>query len=164
MPFVKPLEQPVNTTVHIYGASNGQPLPSPQVVQQPPLPSPAPPATNHVVRKSGARIGFLLLGIWFVLSAVGGAFISSFAIINSSTTGGVKLEGFLFTPFFVASTVFLGIIGIMFLVLVPSPKGQPYLRGNRGLKKSTFVVICLIVAFVASATLATFSFLWLVFW
>lgn len=46
-------------------------------------------------------------------------------------------------------TVFCGILGLMFLILSESPKGNAYILGkSSGLKKAIFIPICVILAFV----------------
>lgn len=45
-------------------------------------------------------------------------------------------------------TIFLGILGIMFVVLHKSPKDNPYILGKQsGLTKTIFVIICVALAF-----------------
>lgn len=49
-------------------------------------------------------------------------------------------------------TVFFGILSVMFLLLAMTPKEQQFLL-NTNFKKSTFVTICVIVAFVLCGTI-----------
>ncbi len=54
----------------------------------------------------------------------------------------------LMEPFILGMTVFCGVLGVMFLVLSKSPKDNVHILGKQsGLKKSTFVIICVILAF-----------------
>lgn len=49
--------------------------------------------------------------------------------------------------FLLSATAFFGILALMFLVLSKSPKNNPYILGKqKGLKKSVFVIICVIFA------------------
>ena len=49
--------------------------------------------------------------------------------------------------FLLSATAFFGILALMFLVLSKSPKNNPYIWGKqKGLKKSVFVIICVIFA------------------
>ena len=49
----------------------------------------------------------------------------------------------------VAAGGFFAVLAVMFFVLAKSPKGNPFIFGNQtGLKKSVFVLICVLVAFV----------------
>ncbi len=51
-------------------------------------------------------------------------------------------------PFFIIMVPFFGILGVMFWMLGISPKESKYMFGKpNGLKKSVFVMICLIVAY-----------------
>lgn len=52
-------------------------------------------------------------------------------------------------PFMLSMTLFFGVMVLMFFALSKSPKGTPYLFGKqRGLKKSVFIIICVVLAFV----------------
>lgn len=51
-------------------------------------------------------------------------------------------------PFMLSMTAFFCILALMFFVLSKSPKNNPYILGKqKGLKKSVFVIICVIFAF-----------------
>lgn len=55
----------------------------------------------------------------------------------------------LMETFMLAMTVFFVIMGVMFKVLSKSPKGNAYILGKpSGIKKSVFVLVCVVLAFV----------------
>lgn len=52
-------------------------------------------------------------------------------------------------------TAFFGVLGIMFIVLYKSPKHIPYLFGKAsGMTKTTFVIICIAIAFCSFGVIA----------
>ncbi len=52
-------------------------------------------------------------------------------------------------PFMLSMTAFFCILALMFFVLSKSPKDNPHILGKqKGLKKSVFVIICVILAFM----------------
>ena len=52
-------------------------------------------------------------------------------------------------------TAFFGVLGIMFIVLYKSPKHIPYLFGKAsGMTKTTFVIICIAIAFCSFGAIA----------
>lgn len=69
------------------------------------------------------------------------------AIICFVFAGIYALMSFAISAMF-GMTIFLGILGIMFVVLHKSPKENPYILGKQsGLTKTIFVIICVALAF-----------------
>jgi hypothetical protein len=59
-------------------------------------------------------------------------------------------------PFMLSMTAFFGVLALMFFVLSKSPKGNPHLLGKqKGLKKSVFVIICVVLAFALVGIIAS---------
>jgi predicted RecB family endonuclease len=56
-------------------------------------------------------------------------------------------------PFTIAGTIFFGILSIMFLLLGLTPKETKFLLNSR-IKKSYFVIICIVTAFILFGTIA----------
>lgn len=58
-------------------------------------------------------------------------------------------------PSMLSMTAFFGVLALMFFALSKSPKGNPHLLGKqKGLKKSIFVVICVVFAFALTGIIA----------
>lgn len=81
---------------------------------------------------SKPRKGLLIFGIIFLIFA---AIYSIIAATSMKSMSGMA--------------VLVGIVGIMFIILSRTQKGQKYLRGEKGLKKSFFVAICLVAGFIS---------------
>ncbi len=80
-----------------------------------------------------------------ILAVVCGIFAIIYALISVITA-----------PFIFSMTAFLGVLAFMFFLLSKSPKGNPHLMGKqKGLKKSTFVIICVVLAFALFGIIAT---------
>lgn len=92
-------------------------------------------ASQNKIRR-GMKIGAI---ICFVLAGIYG--LISFAV-----------------PVLFAMTLFMGILGAMYLVLGKTPKGSKYILGkNKGLTKGAFVAICILAAFVSVGIVASNS-------
>jgi hypothetical protein len=145
VPFAKS-NQPINVTVNNYTTSPEKPVyapppPHPQSSPQPTKSSSAQPnKPNQAARMTKPRTGFQGLGIAAFVFAV------SYAILGLA---GEPIMGDISMPVMFGMAIFMLIIGIMFLILSRSPKGQEHLFGNKGLKKSAFVAICFTLAFTA---------------
>lgn len=58
-------------------------------------------------------------------------------------------------PSILAMTALFGVLALMFFILSKSPKGNPHILGKqKGLKKSGFVIICVILAFALFGIIA----------
>lgn len=61
-------------------------------------------------------------------------------------------------PSMLAMTLFLGILGIMFLCLAKTPKGSLCIFGKeKGMKKTIFVLVCVAIAFVSFAIMMSLN-------
>lgn len=75
--------------------------------------------------------------IWMIVCIVFAGLYALIGVVVKETSMAVGMGGF------------FAILAAMFFVLAKSPKGNPYILGKQmGLKKSIFVLICVIVAFV----------------
>jgi len=154
-PFDKPVEQNVNVTIHNYNApieqviqTQGGNVQQTKVMAPPPPPPPPPPSgapklpdvseplSLHVEDKLPRR-GFQALGIVSIALAM-------FYLVSGIIPSGIRSE--MGATILVATAVFMLILGFMFLVLSRFPKGQKRFRGKKGMRKSLFVVICLVAA------------------
>lgn len=74
-----------------------------------------------------------------------------FAVIYGLMSIGLDIMIFAFCAF-------CAILGIMFLILSKSPKQSPYLFGRQsGMKKSSFVLMCIAAAFCSVIVIATLT-------
>ena len=80
-----------------------------------------------------------------IISIVCGVFAVIYALMSIITE-----------PFMLSMTAFFGVLALMFFVLSKSPKGNPHILGKqKGLKKSAFVIICVILAFALVGIIAS---------